>query len=151
MISSIKPAGILIDIVLNLYINLWGSIRSLKIQNKVCFSIYSGLLKFLSIGFCSSQCRNLAYFWSAICILGFPWWLSGKESACNAGDAGGMGLIPGSGRYPGGGNGNPLQYSCWKNSMDRGASCITVLGGHKESEKTEHSLTHPSTLTNGIV
>ena len=37
---------------------------------------------------------------------GLPWWLSGKESTCNAGDAG---LIPGSGRYPGGGNGDPLQ------------------------------------------
>ena len=42
----------------------------------------------------------------------------GKASACNAGD---LGLIPGSGRYPGEGNGNPLQYSCLENSMDRGA------------------------------
>ena len=47
-----------------------------------------------------------------------PWWLSGKESACNAGDAG---LIPGSGRCPGEGNGHPLQYSCLENLMDRGA------------------------------
>ena len=45
---------------------------------------------------------------------GFPRWLSGKESACNAGDTGDVGLIPGSGRFPGGGNGNPLQYSCWE-------------------------------------
>ena len=44
-----------------------------------------------------------------------PWWL-GKESACNAGDSG---LIPGSGRSPGEGNGNPVQYSCLKISMDR--------------------------------
>ena len=42
----------------------------------------------------------------------------GKESACNAGD---LGLIPGLGRSPGEGNGNPFQYSCLKNSMDRGA------------------------------
>ena len=42
----------------------------------------------------------------------------GKASACNAGD---LGLIPGSGRHPGEGNGNPLQYSCPENSMDRGA------------------------------
>ena len=43
----------------------------------------------------------------------------GKESACNAGD---LGLIPGLGRSPGEGNGYPLQYSCLKNSMDRGNS-----------------------------
>ena len=42
----------------------------------------------------------------------------GKESACNAGDPG---LIPGSGRSPGEGNGNPLQYPCLENPMDRGA------------------------------
>ena len=43
---------------------------------------------------------------------------NGNESACNAGD---LGLIPGSGRYPGEGNGNALQYSCLENPMDRGA------------------------------
>ena len=41
----------------------------------------------------------------------------GKESTCNAGD---LGSIPGLGRSPGGGNGNPLQYSCLENPMDRG-------------------------------
>ena len=46
------------------------------------------------------------------------WWLSGKESACNSGD---LGLIAGLGRSPGEGNGNPLQYVCLENSMDRGA------------------------------
>ena len=48
-----------------------------------------------------------------------------KESACNAGD---MGLIPDSGRSPKGGNGNPLQYSCLENSMERGAWWATVHG-----------------------
>ena len=43
----------------------------------------------------------------------------GKESAWNAGDAGGVGSIPGSGRSSGGGHGNPLQYSCLGNLMDR--------------------------------
>ena len=43
----------------------------------------------------------------------------GRESACSAGDSG---LTPGSGRYPGEGNGNPLQYSCLQNPMDRGVS-----------------------------
>ena len=43
-------------------------------------------------------------------------------------DAGDLGLIPGSGRSPGGGNGNPLQYSCLRNPMDRGAWRATVYG-----------------------
>ena len=49
---------------------------------------------------------------------GFPRSSVGKESACNAGD---LGSIPGSGRSPGEGNRNPLQYSFLENSMDRGA------------------------------
>ena len=56
-------------------------------------------------------------------VYGLPWWLSGKESTCQAGDAG---SIPGSGRSPGEGNGNPLQYSCLGNPMDRGAWGATV-------------------------
>ena len=47
---------------------------------------------------------------------GFPHSSVGKESACNAGD---LGLIPGSGRFPGEGNGNPLWYSCLENPMGR--------------------------------
>ena len=50
--------------------------------------------------------------------MGFPGGSEGKESACNAGD---LGLIPGLGRSPGGGHGNPLQYFCLENPMDRGA------------------------------
>ena len=48
-----------------------------------------------------------------------------KESACSAGD---LGSIPGLGRSPAEGNGNPLQYSCLENSMDRGAWWATVHG-----------------------
>ena len=58
-------------------------------------------------------------------ILGLPSWLNDKKSACQAED---MGSIPGSGRAPGEGNGNPLQYSCLGNCMDRGAWRATVLG-----------------------
>ena len=50
----------------------------------------------------------------------------GKNSPANAGDIRDVGLIPGSGRSPGGGPGNPLQYSCLENPMDRGASWATV-------------------------
>ena len=53
-----------------------------------------------------------------LAIMGFLGGSDGKASACNAGVPG---LIPGSGRSPGEGNGNPLQYSCLENSMDRGA------------------------------
>ena len=64
-------------------------------------------------------------------VMWLPSWLSGKESTCNAGD---MGSIPGLGRFPGEGNGNLLQYSCLKNSMDRGAWQATVYGAAKESD-----------------
>ena len=57
---------------------------------------------------------------------GLPWWLSGKESACNTGATGDTGLIPGLGRSPGGGYDNPLQYSCLENPTDRGAWWATV-------------------------
>ena len=68
-------------------------------------------------------------------ITGFPGGSDSKESTCNAGDPG---SIPGSGRSPGEGNGNPLQYSCLENPMDRGAWRATVHSVvKKESDKTE--------------
>ena len=58
---------------------------------------------------------------------GFPNGLVDKESACNAGDTGDVGgLIPGLGRSPGDGHGNPLQYSCLENPMDKEAWWATV-------------------------
>ena len=65
---------------------------------------------------------------------------AGKVSAYNAGDAG---SIPGSGRHPGEGNGNPLQCSCLGNPMDRGAWWATVHGAAKESNMTERLNTTP--------
>ena len=62
---------------------------------------------------------------------GFPGGSEVKVSACNAGY---LGSIPGSGRYPGEGHGNPLQYSCLENPMDGGAQ---GAWGHKESDTTE--------------
>ena len=55
----------------------------------------------------------------------FPGGSDSKGSACNAGD---LGSIPGSGRSPGKGNGNPLQYSCLENCMDRGAMGYSPWG-----------------------
>ena len=56
---------------------------------------------------------------------GLPKWLSGKESACQAVDAG---SVPGLERSPGEGNGNPLQYFCLENTMDKGAWRVIVHG-----------------------
>ena len=60
--------------------------------------------------------------------MGFPGGSVVKNLLANAGDAGGTGLIPGQGRSPGIGNGNPLQYSCLENSMDREVWWATVHG-----------------------
>ena len=65
--------------------------------------------------------RRQIYFLSSL-LWGFPGGADGKESACKAG------LVPGLGRSPGEGNGNPLKYSCQENSMDREASWATVHG-----------------------
>ena len=59
-------------------------------------------------------------------VWGFSDGSSGEESACNAGDPGDVGSIPGLERSPGGGNGNPLQCSCLENPMDRGARRAAV-------------------------
>ena len=63
------------------------------------------------------------------------WWLIGKESVCNVGDAGDAGSTPGSGRSSGVGNGNPLQYSCLENSTDRGAWQAAVPGVAKSQTR----------------
>ena len=68
-----------------------------------------------------SQFRFLAlghFFEELIDVMGFPGVSEGKASACNAGD---LGSFPGLGRFPGEGNGNPLQHSCLENPMDGGA------------------------------
>ena len=65
-------------------------------------------------------------FWCCVSILlGFPGGSDGEESTCNAGD---LGSIPGLGRSPGGGHGNPLQYFFLENPMERGAWWATVHG-----------------------
>ena len=69
-----------------------------------------------------SQVRNrFPHLGFIIPSCGLPRWLSGKESACNAGFTGDTDSMPGLGRSLGGGNGNPLQCSCLENPMDRGA------------------------------
>ena len=77
---------------------------------------------------------SLTLGWLIVLILGFPGGSGSKESACNAGD---LGLMPGSGRSPGEGNGNPLQCSCMRNPMDREAWWAIVHGDAKELDMTE--------------
>ena len=83
----------------------------------------------------STHARKVStLFWIIVIIMGnldFPGGSDGKASVYNAGD---LGSTPGSGRFPGEGNGNPLQYSCLENPMDGGAWCPW---GRKESDTTE--------------
>ena len=83
---------------------------------------------------------------SILCIFkfsqGLPRWLSSKESTCNAGDAGDLGSIHGSGRSPGGGHSNPLQDSCLENSMDREAWRATVRRVTKSQTRLKRRSTH---------
>ena len=86
----------------------------------------------------------VSFVWKWFCFFffaslwGFPGDSYSKESACNAGDPG---SIPGSGRSPGEGNGNPLQYSCLENAMHRGAWQILVHGVAKSLSDTTERLT----------
>ena len=78
---------------------------------------------------------------------GFPGGSDGKESACSAGDPD---SIPGSGRSPGEGNGNPLQHSCLENPMDGGAWSATVHGVAKSQTRLSDfsfSLSNISSVT----
>ena len=70
--------------------------------------------------------------------MGSPCDSVGKENASNAGDAGDEGSIPELGQFPEEGNGNPLQYSCLRNPMDRGARQATVHGVAKSQTQLKH-------------
>ena len=70
--------------------------------------------------------------------MGFPAGLDSKESDCTAGDTGNPGPIPGSRKSLEEGNGYPFQYSCLRNSMDRGAWRATVHGTAKSQTGLSH-------------
>ena len=97
---------------------------------------------------CEGQIRTSVSLTLVLILRYFPGGSDGKESACNEG------LILGWGRSPGGGHGNPFQYYCLENSMDRGAWRATVHGVTKSQIKLSnfHSLstlvTHPSLFVN---
>ena len=70
--------------------------------------------------------------------MGFPHSSVGKSSACNAGDPS---SLSGLGRFPGGGNGNPLQYSCLENPVDRGAWQAAVHGIASQIRRSDEATT----------
>ena len=85
-------------------------------------------------------------------LIGLPQRLSGKESIRNAGDTGNVGSIPGLGKSPGGGHGNPLPYSCLEKPRDTGAWQAIV---HRVTEldmieDTEHAHMFTHTHTYGV-
>ena len=90
--------------------------------------------------------------YSSVYTSGLPQWLSGKELACNARDAGDVGLIPGlDQRSPGGGHSNPLQYPCLENPMDRGAWWAVVRGVAKSQTRLKRLSEHAHTASNAGV
>ena len=68
---------------------------------------------------------------------GFPEGSMGKESTCNAGGRGDVGSIPGWDRHPEGENGNPLQYSCLKNPMDRKPGGLPLKGSQSQTRLSD--------------
>ena len=82
--------------------------------------------------------------------MGFPASSLGNESICNAGNTGDEGLIIGSGRFPGGGHGNLVQYSCVENPMDRGAQQAIVYRLAKSWTPPKWLKTHTHTHTQYI-
>ena len=78
-----------------------------------------------------SMAKNINYIYGAS-------WVAQRSSACNAGE---LGLIPGSGRCPEGRYGNPLQYSCLENSMDKGAYWSAVHGVTKSQIQLSNQTT----------
>ena len=89
--------------------------------------------------------KTLFLFHSTTPVEDFPGGAVAKNLPANAGDAGD--LIPGSGRSPGEGNGNPLQFSCLENSMHRGAWWATVHGVEKgRTRLSTHTQTHTTVV-----
>ena len=102
----------------------WGSPR-LRVPTGPCSWLEPQLLNLQEACFRKPSKTSCPFWKRPFLCKQFPDGSVGKESTCNAGDPS---LIPGSGRSPGGGHGNPLQYSCLENPMDRGAWRAPVRG-----------------------
>ena len=101
----------------------------------LCFLIYLTSVKLFYSSTPTRVCQIQPILWQLPLELGLFWWLSGKEHICNAGASRNVGSVPGWGRSPGGGNGNPLQHSCLENSMGRGSWQAAVHGVAKSQTR----------------
>ena len=93
--------------------------------------MYGKMQEFGLIEIIPFMCISVIWGQYPVCLKSlpdFPGDSNSKESACNAGGTGDLSLIPGVGRSPGVGKGNPPQYSCLENPMDRGAGWATACG-----------------------
>ena len=96
----------------------------------------------MSFPFLLGRCQHLFHSKEASKVVGFV-----KDLSANAGDVRDMSSIPGSGRSPGIGNGNPPHYSCLENSMDRGACWAAVHGVTKSrTQWSKHAMKEASCL-----
>ena len=114
---------------LNIYVSWYTSVKHRSVTSmEVFFDVK--LTPYWSYRSCSTYYTgNLIKVCIGVWFNGFPCGASGKEPACQCGlDEGDLGSIPGPGRSPGGGHGNPLQYSCLESPMDKGAWKATVHG-----------------------
>ena len=104
-----------------------------------CHSLLQGIFPTQGLNLCLLCLLHQQEDSSPLAPPGFPWWLSGKESACSAGDPS---LIPGSGRSAGGGNGNSLQCLAQKTPWREEPGWLTVNGVTKSRTRLSDSTTH---------
>ena len=116
---------------------MWcGKYRSRKSEIKLQSTVGLSLIWLVLIKY-PPGVSCVKYLFNNPSAYGLSWCLSGKEPTCSAGAAGDTGLIPGSGRSPGRGHGNPLQYSSQENPMDRGVCWAAVHRVAKEDTTEE--------------
>ena len=121
-------------IVMSLHLSLHGNFP--KLSKMLCNSSFQSPFTRIIIIASLNVMFITCLYW------GLPWWLRGQESACNAGDAN---SDPGLRRFPGEGNGNPVQYSCLGNPMDRGTWQDTresdnLVTKQQQKERSPHNL-----------
>ena len=110
------PSYLHIDLLFSFYVS------------RECFSSkcqYLEYLPFQVVGIMLCMLNSIRLFKGNFYLMGLPCWPDGKESACNARD---LGLIPGSGRSPGEGNGYPLQHSCLENTWTENPGGLQSMG-----------------------
>ena len=118
----------------------WNVLLHWNVLSFITFYAFVTCLQLLLFTFYSDLERRVPFFFFLSILrngLGLTGGSAVRESACNAGDTGDSGSIPGSRRCPGGGNGNPLWYSCLEDSMDRSLAGYSPKD-HRELDTTEH-------------